>query len=604
MRNWPRRWKPYAVIVVFPVMCLLVIVWGFAADSTAGADAQNEGVYWSASQYQIQFGKLREELLQTVAGPVQGDSSVAVAPQDMQELRQRANNLTSRTKRLIDPSALHDKLRSVPGFDERAKSIEAFDRQIRQSMKQAPFERTDALNLLSAFSAMDATVETFANAARQREEDDRTELLDQIRHRRWYTLAVAALVFGLLSWILMEHRSDERSTTKLEASLVAEEQAKAALKQSINTKAQFLSMVSHELRSPLQVIVSSVDLLELGTPEFERRTAVARIRRAALMLGVQLRDLLTIARGESGRYEGNPESFEATAFVADVAEVAAHAAREKGLTFTVQLPPPPVFVHADVQRISQVLANLVSNAVKYTKAGTVSVTLLPPDLPAGLMSFIVEDTGPGLPQRGIERLQTPLSRDEELRPREDGSGVGLTVVRTVSDHLNATLDIEAREGKGTRFKVTIPVVYEDPDELPTDTTPDGLVLLVDDRADVSASITALVERAGHPCHVARSSAEAAILLAKNTYETAFFDLDLAGPSGVDLAQRVRREGGPNEHTYIVAITASRPTIPVGLFDEVLIKPVEYLRVWWHLAHRSRGRTRAVATGPASRPSAL
>ncbi|MFM9428027.1 signal transduction histidine kinase [Variovorax sp. GrIS 2.14] len=601
MRDLRSRWNLYAVNVAFPVLCLLVIVWGFASDGSGLSNKPDEGVYWSASQYQIQFGKLREELLQIVAA--QDDSAASVAPPDMKELQQRANNLSSRTKRLIDPSPLHESLRSVSGFDERAAAIAAFDAQIRQSMKRDVLMRSDALNLLKAFSAMDGTVEGFANAARQREEYDRTEQIEQLRQRRWFTFAVTVFLLGWLGSIIKKRRSDQRRATELEAALAAEGQAKTALKESNNTRARFLSMVSHELRSPLQVIVSSVDLLELGTPEFARRTAVARIRRASLMLGVQLRDLLTIARGESGRYEGNPESFEATAFVKDVAEVAAHAAGEKGLKFTMNLPAHPVFARADVQRISQVLANLVSNALRYTQVGEVSLELVEPDTPTGLMVFVIADTGPGLPQAGVERLHTPLTRDEQLRPREDGSGVGLTVVRTVLSHLAAEIQVDVREGDGTRFTVTIPVVYEDANELPSDATPDGPVLLVDDRPDVSASIAALVEGYGHPCEVARSAGEAAELLARHTFETAFFDLDLAGSDGVQLAEQIRREAGPNQNTYIVAITASRQRIPPDLFDEVLIKPVENLRVWWHLAHQSRGRTRVVAIGPVSPPSA-
>ena len=175
------------------------------------------------------------------------------------------------------------------------------------------------------------------------------------------------------------------------------------------------------------------------------------------------------------------------------------------------------------------------------------------------MVFVISDTGPGLPQAGIDRLYRPLSREEELRPREDGSGVGLTVVRTVLSHLTAEIRVDVREGEGTHFMVTIPVIYEDANELPSDTTPDGLVLLVDDRADISASLTALVERFGHPCHVARSAAEAAGLLAEHTYETAFVDLDLAGSDGVQLAERVRRETGPNQNTYIVRHHGGPPT---------------------------------------------
>ncbi|MBU1305400.1 MAG: response regulator, partial [Alphaproteobacteria bacterium] len=284
-------------------------------------------------------------------------------------------------------------------------------------------------------------------------------------------------------------------------------------------------------------------------------------------------------------------SFEATALVEDVSDVAGHAARGRGLKFSTHMPGEPIFVRADVQRISQVLANLVSNAVKYTSTGEVSMTLRAPDEASGKLVFEIADTGPGLPQRGIDRLRTHLSRDEELQPRKDGSGVGLSVVRTVADHLGAHIDLDVKPGEGTRFIITVPVIFEDPDEVPSDATPDGLVLVVDDKPDIAASVTAIVKHYGHPCHIALSGPEAAAMLKRQSYETAFFDLDLPELGGVELARRVRASPGPNQQTYIVAITASRPEIPDGLFDEVLVKPVENLRVWWHLGHRSRALVR-------------
>jgi signal transduction histidine kinase/CheY-like chemotaxis protein len=575
-----------------------MVFWGWVPDPLGDPSSDPaEGVYWSASQYQIHFGKLREALLEQALA-----AGAASAPLDRQELMLRADILASRTRLLSEPSVTRDRLRSMPGFDERVAAISAFNVHVQQVLGGGPVTAERAHELLASFDAMDRTVESLANVARQREMDNRTHLLALVNQRRLYTGLVALVLWGWLVWILMVQRRDRRLARERLAALEAEQRAKVELQRSINTKAQFLSMVSHELRSPLQVIVSSIDLLDLGTPAIERRNAVARIRRAAMMLGVQLRDLLTIARGEAGRFETNPESFEATSFVKDIAEVASHIAGEKGLRFDTHVPVQPVFVRADVQRISQVLANLVSNAVKYTVEGGVTLSLAVPDESAGQLVFVVADTGPGLPAHGIRRLQTPLARDEELRPRLDGSGVGLTVVRTVMDHLDGRLDIDARDGVGTRFTVTIPVLFEDPDAVPSEVRPDGLVLVVDDQADISASVAALVERHGHPCHVARSGAQAISLLTRNVYETAFLDLDLPGGSGVELANWVRREGGPNRDLYLVAITAARPRLPDGLFDEVLIKPVEGLRVWWHLGHRSRARTAASAAAPVFPPS--
>lgn len=590
--RWPKRWRLYGVVTIFPLLCVFLVYWGFWAPGAGlPEDEPAEGFYWSASQYQIEFGKLREQLLKMSAPSSGRGDDAPFAAEDLQELVLRADLLMSRRQLLTEPSRLHEGLRTVPGFERHAAAATGFDRRVHEAVAAQPFTPAAAQGLVAALDAMAPSVNTFSNAAREREMSARTDLVRMAQNRGWYSLVVVVLLLGWLAWILLAQSKDRRQARSLALALEAEQLAKSELQQSINTKAQFLSMVSHELRSPLQVIVSSVDLLGAWADPIERREAVARIRRASLMLGVQLRDLLTIARGDAGRLETNLESFEATALVEDVSDVASHAARGKGLKFSTHVPGEPIFVRADVQRISQVLANLVSNAVKYTSAGEVSMTLRAPDESSGKLVFEISDTGRGLPQRGIERLTTRLSRDEELRPRKDGSGVGLWVVRTVADHLGAHIDLGVKPGEGTCFVISVPVIFEDPDEVPSDATPDGLVLVVDDKPDIAASVTAIVKHYGHPCHIALSGPEAAAMLECKTYETAFFDLDLPGLGGVELARQVRAMPGPNQQTYIVAITASRPEIPDGLFDEVLIKPVENLRVWWHLGHRSRARVR-------------
>jgi signal transduction histidine kinase/CheY-like chemotaxis protein len=600
----PKRWRLYALIALFPLLGLSAVLLAFPAnDPGLPSDEPAEGFYWSASQYQIHFGKLREQLLKIADVAPGGSVGASIDPEGMQELQLRTDILVSRGKLLTEPSATFDWFHSLSDFDRHAAAITDFDRRVSRAVVASEFTAGQAREILKAFDAMDTTVSSLSNAAHQREEEGRSRLFEQYRQRRLYAMVIAALIAAWVAWIFLAYRRNRQlARDRLEA-LKSERSAKAQLQQSISTKAQFLSMVSHELRSPMQVIVSSVDLLDLGTPAAERRSAVTRIRRAAMMLGVQLRDLLTIARGEAGRFEINPESFEATSLVEDVADVAAHAAREKGLKFSTRVPSEPVFARADVQRISQVLANLVSNAVKYTTAGEVSLALLRPDACTGQLVFVISDTGPGLTPQGVQSLQAPLTRDEELQPGKDGSGVGLSVVRTVMDHLCGRLDIDVKVGEGTCLTVTIPVLFEDPDAVPSDAKSEGMVLVVDDQADISASVAALVERFGHPCHAAQSGAEATTLLAQNTYETAFVDLDLPGISGVELATRIRREPGPNQHAYIVAITAARPHIAHGLFDEILIKPVEGLRVWWNLGHRSRVPKPASESELASPPSA-
>lgn len=586
--RWPRRWRLYVVLSVLPVLTFALIWWTFwPRESAWPKDEPQEGFYWSAVQYQIAFGKLREQLLiAAAAGP-------GLDPVNQAELESRAEVLWSKGKILTEPSNTRALLMAVPGFEQASAEISRFDAKLSQDLHKPVFSAADAKEALKEIDAMDPVVVRLANAARQRELDGRTAMLESLNEREHdsllFALAGWAIVMGWLGWMFLAYRDKQNLAHERLRALDAERVAKEQLQQAVRTKSQFLSMVSHELRSPLQAILSSVDVLELHLPPAERLSAIKRIRRSAMVLGVQLRDLLTIAHGEAGKLEIRPESFEAGALVEDVADIASQPAREKGISFRTSVPDEPVFARADVQRISQVLANLVSNAVKYTAAGEVFLALEPPVQGSDRLVFMVSDTGPGLPDRAAIRLKGPAGSDEDLQPREDGSGIGLTIVRTVVQHLGGTIDVTVTKGSGTRFIVSIPAALEDPDAIHTDATANGLVLVVDDRGDISASLVALVRGLGHPCHVADSAAAAAQLLADHAYETVLIDLDMPVTGGVELARQTRRNPGPNQRAYLVGMSASRRVVEEGLFDETIDKPIERLRLEWVLAHRSRAR---------------
>ena len=586
--RWPRRLRLYVVLSVLPVLTFALIWWTFwPRGSVWPKEEPQEGFYWSAAQYQIAFGKLREELLiAAAAGP-------ALDRVNQAELESRAEVLWSKGKILTEPSNIRTLLMAVPGFEEASAAISRFDSKMSRDLHQPGISAADAKEALKEFHAMDPVVVRLANAARTRELQGRTAMLESLNEREHdsllFALAGWAIAMGWLAWILLAYRDKQNLAHERLRALQAEQVVKEQLQQAVRTKSQFLSMVSHELRSPLQAIVSSVDVLELQLPPAERVSAIKRIRRSAMVLGVQLRDLLTLAHGEAGKLEIRPESFEAGALVEDVADIASQPAREKGIVFRTSVPDEPVFARADVQRISQVLANLVSNAVKYTAAGEVFLGLESPVQGVGQLVFVVSDTGGGLPERAANRLKAPPSSDDELRPREDGSGIGLTIVKTVVQHLGGTIDVAVAKGGGTRFTVSIPVLLEDPDAIHTDATANGLVLVVDDRGDISASLVALVRGLGHPCHVADSAAAAAQLLADHAYETVLIDLDMPVTGGVDLARQTRRNPGSNQRAYLVGMSAFRRVVEEGLFDETIDKPIERLRLEWVLAHRSRAR---------------
>jgi signal transduction histidine kinase/CheY-like chemotaxis protein len=587
-KHWPKRWPFFAAIGVLPAALSVSAVLLFWPDtSTWPSNEPKEGYYWTAVQYQIAFSRVREELRVVAAGE----------PVDSALLDDSASVLASKADRLIAPSSVNDGLRTIPGFNEMAAQIARFDNDVVARMHDPAFGPSEARLLLTKFAAMEPALLDWVASARSKEMAGREDALRTLAHRRTVAVAAAALlcvvgVFWLLT-IIFSRQNYRRVARERLAALDAEKLAKAQMESAVRAKTQFLSMVSHELRSPLQAILSSVDVLGLAIPPAERDQAIHRIRRSSMVLGVQLRDLLTLARGEAGKLEIRPESFEARALMEDVSDVAGERARHKGLDFRMSIPKEPIFAMADVLRISQVLANLVSNAIKYTEKGLVTLELEPAPLGSDKLVFHVTDTGPGIPAARLNLVFEPFERVGAPGKADESSGIGLTIVRTVVKHLGGTVAIDSQEGKGTRVTVSVPALIEDPEAVHGEVGASNRVLIVEDRGDIRTSLHSLAVGKGYPMDVADSAAAAANYLAGTPYHTVLIDLDMPGKGGAELAAETRRLEGPNQHAYLVAMSAAAPDKPLAPwpFDQVMEKPIETSRLERVLSHRAREQPR-------------
>jgi signal transduction histidine kinase/CheY-like chemotaxis protein len=377
--------------------------------------------------------------------------------------------------------------------------------------------------------------------------------------RFWHTQfqMTASLVLMLVcTWWLFAplNRSLERSKT-----LDIEDAKLQSLQESLKAKGDFLSRVSHELRSPLQGIISALELIEerYGKDPAEAEL-ISRIRRGATSLNAQLQDLLTLARGEIGKIELSPAPFEALELAQSVAREVRGESTAKGLKLNVQLPPEPIFVVADAGRIDQVLTNLLTNATRHTSQGSVSLTVRPYNVATQSLEFVVTDTGPGIHPDRLPLLFQPYTRFGEMTSKGEGAGLGLAVVKTVLDFLGGKVDVRSQMGGGTSFQVSIPAELLD-GEAPLDQEQPGRrALVVDDRPEVLEAIASVVTQLGLECDTAALPATAANLLAARNYDIVLIDLDMPVKSGFDLACETRRGKGPNQQTRMLSISAGEP----------------------------------------------
>lgn len=530
----------------------------------ADALAAEHGYYYEMAGYQHAFVEMREELRLLAMGADVAREEVAL----------RADVLASRASILLEPSELVERYRHFDSFAEDVRLISEFQRRVGPTLSQPALNPHDAVQLLEAFNQMAVPLSRLTNGARNAELADREETLSAFFERRAVLWGLMLVVWGTLAvWVLVFYRNSRRSQAlaheRLRA-LESERAAVAAMQAAVVARNEFLAMVSHELRSPLQSILSALLPLGRRAANQEDRVFISRIRRSATALEVQLRDLLTLAQGEAGAIELRPEPFDACGLVREVLDLYRENAQEKGLALILSVPDEPIFVMADASRIGQVLGNLIGNAIKYTERGTVSVTLSPHQPQTGELRFDIVDTGPGMPAEWLGDLFVAYRRHGTQRG--EGSGLGLAIVKTIVQHLGGEVRAESAVGQGSRFFLRIPATPLADDAIEPRARH---VLIVDDTEDVLNALATIVAELGYTCDTASSAAAAANHLAACRYDAILLDLDMPVKRGEVLAGEIRKGGGPNASTRLIAISAAGVSSGArdDAFDAFLQKPV-------------------------------
>ncbi|HET7569935.1 MAG TPA: response regulator [Gammaproteobacteria bacterium] len=345
-------------------------------------------------------------------------------------------------------------------------------------------------------------------------------------------------------------------------------------------KDEFLAVLAHELRNPLSPIVTGIQLLETYGKD---NAGVCRVRgmmdRQARHLMRLIDDLLDVARITSGKINveiGRVNLAEAAEQAADsVAELIA----EKHHTLTVTPPDEALTVAADPVRLTQIIANLLNNAARYTDdGGKIELTWLR-DGDEALIR--VSDNGQGISPEMLERIFEQFVQEDS---RGRGLGLGLALVqRLVAMHGGRVRAASDGHGRGSEFSVWIPLaepaVAEDGAVSPAAATGKCAplnIVLVEDEADIRDSIQALLEDWGHHVDTAADGSDGAMLIARCKPDVAIVDIAMPGLDGYAVARQVRRDPG-GERIRLIAMTGfgrdhdRRRALQAG-FDQHLTKP--------------------------------
>jgi signal transduction histidine kinase/CheY-like chemotaxis protein len=353
------------------------------------------------------------------------------------------------------------------------------------------------------------------------------------------------------------------------------------LRRADELKTRFLSNMTHEFRTPVNSILALTSLLgeRLGTPP-EQKDELFYIRKSANQLAELVDDLLDIAKVEAGKIEMRPAVFEVSALFSALRGMLRPLLVNQALSlvFDEPLDVPPIL--SDESKISQILRNFISNALKYTERGEVRVTAqLTPDRSA--VEFSVADTGIGIPEKDLARVFDEFVQIENpLQRRVKGTGLGLPLSRRLADLLGGRVGVTSTLGVGSTFTVTVPLVYQDPiaSRVPAVDPERTPVLVVED----SDEDLLLFERALGSSHYqmlpARSIAAAQAALESVRPAAIVLDIRLHGNDSWDWLAKVKRNEATGTIPLVIvsSIDDERKGLALGA-DAYRVKPID--REW-------------------------
>jgi signal transduction histidine kinase len=349
-------------------------------------------------------------------------------------------------------------------------------------------------------------------------------------------------------------------TAELHDALDREQSLRRQAEANSRMKDEFLMTVSHELRTPLNALLGWSDMLRLGiVSEARRQRAVDAIYENAKLQTQLIADLLDTSRILTGKLRIEPAFVDLSRIVQDAVQVVAPAAAAKGLELKIEVDRHGSVFFGDAVRLQQVVGNLVSNAVKFTEHGTVSVRLARSD-PENQMQLVVADTGMGIDRTFLPYVFDRFSQEKTGTDRPYGGlGLGLAIVRQLVELHGGTVHAHSDgEGRGAAFFVSLPIVSSHRDVIgpgqmedghavivdpPTMPLLDGVrVLVVDDHAGTREMVTAVLEHCGAVVASAPSAAEARSTLARTACDVLLVDLAMPGEDGCAFIRRMRADG--------------------------------------------------------------
>jgi len=398
-------------------------------------------------------------------------------------------------------------------------------------------------------------------------------------------------------WIV----DDVTERAAIERELIA---AKERAEVGARTKSEFLANMSHELRTPLTAIIGFTGLLTGdGVLPPRERHWVSRIEDASKALHSIVNDVLDFSKLEDGAVELETEPFSLRKLVDDTAALLNEQAEKKGVQLKVEVQDS-LYDHlsGDPGRLRQVLLNLMSNAVKFTNLGAVTIGVSEHPAAAGLvhLRFSVRDTGIGIPAEALDQLfQRFVQADGSISRRFGGTGLGLAISRRLVELMGGEIGVESRLGEGSTFWFEVDLARAAEVEALAEEAVaiDGAslrLLLVEDAEANQELVSTILHSVGIDVDVAGNGAEAVEAVRTSRYDLVLMDVQMPVMGGVQATEIIRKMGGHLARVPIIALSANVLPEQVAEYrragmDAHLAKPINPREMLMAIGHWAAAR---------------
>ena len=373
-------------------------------------------------------------------------------------------------------------------------------------------------------------------------------------------------------------------------------------KASSEAKSNFLSNVSHEIRTPINAVLGMDEMILRESSEEQIRRYAVDIKNSGKSLLGLINDLLDFSKIEAGKMEILPVEYELSSVVNDLINMVAVKAKDKGLELRINVDPrtPHVLVGDEI-RIKQCVLNILNNAVKYTPKGSVTLNIRAAKEKEDQIRlfFQVIDTGIGIKEEDLKKLYSPFERIEESRNRTiEGTGLGMSIVKQLLDLMGTQLVVKSVYGEGSdfSFEVLQKVVNWDPignfnetyrksleemeDYRASFVAPSAKILVVDDTPMNLTVIKGLLKETRVQLSTATSGQETLAKVSKERFDLIFLDQRMPEMDGIETLQHLKEmEDNLSAQAPVICLTANavsgaRETFIKAGFDDYLTKPID------------------------------